>query len=78
MRMPGFTAEAALTGRTAATGTEVFARLSERAGKSGVAPQWFGACDPAPGSNVCCACDGDAGVCVCGRKQGGPRHPVFQ
>jgi hypothetical protein len=74
LRIPGFTAEASLV-----TGARrLAAQARRRAGNSGVVPQWFGACDPAPGSNVCCACDGDIGVCVCGNKQVGPRHPVFQ
>jgi hypothetical protein len=78
MRMPGFTSEAALSARMTARRTGIFHDSSQRAGNRGVVPQWFGYCDPAPGSNVCCACDADIGVCVCGEKQSGPRHPVFQ
>jgi hypothetical protein len=76
MRMPGFTGEAALTERMTATRTGIFYDLSPRAGNSAVMPQWFGVANCV--GNVCCSCDGDAGVCVCYKRPVGRPHPILQ
>jgi hypothetical protein len=61
MKIPGFTAQAALTENMTTTGTQILRDPSPRCESSAVVPQWFGSCTHV--GNVMCCSDGDAGVC---------------